>query len=640
MRELVGVPAEQIVAAVQVERAEDAERAGELDLVLEGMAGEDGVVLLDVDLDLVLEVVGLQHPVDGADVEIVLVLGRLLRLRLDQDRALEADLLLVLDHHRQEAAELRELALHVGVEQRLVALAPAPEHVVRAAELVRHVERVLHLRGGVGEDFRVGVGGGAGHEAAVGEEVRRAPEQLAPSTFCIFFAKMSAISRTLRFDLGERRAFRRDVAVVEGEERHAEQLEHLEGDVGLELRLLHVVAEPGPQEGLAAERVGARPGEGVPVADGEAEMILHALAEHLPVRVVPAEGEGIAAFRPLVADRLLVAEKAGAHDFERLLDGGIERAIALRRRRDRLRPRPRRARSFAGLAGGVQTAIGSASSAAIRPSRAAPNAPPKSPSAGTSIGMFRTLAMICSQAREREPPPTAVARSTLRAGRLQRLEAVGEGEGDAFHHGAGQRRAVGLVRQADEAAARAGIVVRRALAGEVGQEEERLLGRPAPSTDARSSSPALAPVTPASHSSEAAAERMTPIWCQVFGSAWQKAWTALAAFGRNFSLETKSTPDVPSETKAEPGATVPTPQADAALSPAPPATTGAARHAPAASRARARSLPVGSVPSKSAGIWSRCEMRRGEELVRPVALARRRATTCRRNPTCRRRGRR
>ena len=55
MRELVGVPAEKIVAAVQVERAEDAERAGELDLVLERMAGEDRVVLLDVDLDLVLE---------------------------------------------------------------------------------------------------------------------------------------------------------------------------------------------------------------------------------------------------------------------------------------------------------------------------------------------------------------------------------------------------------------------------------------------------------------------------------------------------------------------------------------------------------------------------------------------------------
>src|SRR5688572_12212963 len=93
------------------------------------------------------------------------------------------------------------------------------------------------------------------------------------------------------------------------------------------------------------------------------------------------------------------------------------------------------------------------------------------------------------------------------------------------------------------------------------------------STNAASSS-GLAPVIPASHSSEAAAERMTPIWCHVPGSAWQKAWTALAALGEKRALDTKSTPDVPSETKAEPGATVPTPQADAALSPAPPAMTG------------------------------------------------------------------
>ena len=70
---------------------------GQRQLVLEGVAGEDGVVLLDVDLDLLLQVERLEHAVDRADVVVVLVLGRLLRLRLDQDRALEADLVLVLD---------------------------------------------------------------------------------------------------------------------------------------------------------------------------------------------------------------------------------------------------------------------------------------------------------------------------------------------------------------------------------------------------------------------------------------------------------------------------------------------------------------------------------------------------------------
>jgi hypothetical protein len=112
------------------------QRLGQFQLVLEGMAGEDRVALLDIDLHLVFQPVPLQEAVDRGDVVVVLVLGRLLRLRLDQDRALEADLVLVLDDEVEEAAELVVLALQVGVEQRLVALAAAPKDIVLAAELV------------------------------------------------------------------------------------------------------------------------------------------------------------------------------------------------------------------------------------------------------------------------------------------------------------------------------------------------------------------------------------------------------------------------------------------------------------------------------------------------------------------------
>ena len=53
--ELVGVPAGLVVVAVHVDRTEDAERIGQRQFVLEGMAGQDGVALLDVDLDLLLQ---------------------------------------------------------------------------------------------------------------------------------------------------------------------------------------------------------------------------------------------------------------------------------------------------------------------------------------------------------------------------------------------------------------------------------------------------------------------------------------------------------------------------------------------------------------------------------------------------------
>ena len=79
--------------------------------------------------------------------------------------------------------------------------------------------------------------------------------------------------------------------------------------------------------------------------------------------------------------------------------------------------------------------------------------------------------MMRSHFFEREPPPTASARSTLAPAWVSAAQAVGEGEGDAFQHGAGERRLVGGVAETDEAAADGGIVVRRALAAEIGQEQ-------------------------------------------------------------------------------------------------------------------------------------------------------------------------
>src|ERR1700749_1270058 len=89
---------------------------------------------------------------------------------------------------------------------------------------------------------------------------------------------------------------------------------------------------------------------------------------------------------------------------------------------------------------------------ARRASRAAPKAAPVSPSAKRWIGMFRTLASTDSQKRERGPP------------------AIGEREGDALQPGLHDLPAIGGVAQPVEHAAHVGIVMRRPLAGEVGQE--------------------------------------------------------------------------------------------------------------------------------------------------------------------------
>ena len=149
----------------------------ERDLVVEAVAGQRRVVGLDVDAILVLEPVADEEAVDGRHVVVVLVLGRLHRLRFDQELAAEPDAVLVLRDEVQEPGELGALALEVRVQERVVALAAAPQDVVLATEALGHLEHVLDLRRGVGEHLGVGVGGGAGLVARMGEQVGRPPQQ-------------------------------------------------------------------------------------------------------------------------------------------------------------------------------------------------------------------------------------------------------------------------------------------------------------------------------------------------------------------------------------------------------------------------------------------------------------------------------
>ena len=73
---------------------------------------------LDIALHLGVEIVLLEEAIDRGDVEIILVLAGFLRLGLDQDLALEADLFGVLDHQVDEAGHLVLLVADLGVERR------------------------------------------------------------------------------------------------------------------------------------------------------------------------------------------------------------------------------------------------------------------------------------------------------------------------------------------------------------------------------------------------------------------------------------------------------------------------------------------------------------------------------------------
>ena len=153
-----------VLASIEPERACG---AGDFEFVLHRVAGERGVIGFDVQLEVVQQVVFAQEIQARGGVGIVLMLGRFLGLRLDVELAFEADLLLVIDGHVQELGEMFQLALHVGVQQRGVTFAAAPEDVADAAEFVRDFHRLLHLGGGIGEDVGIAARGRAVHEARI-----------------------------------------------------------------------------------------------------------------------------------------------------------------------------------------------------------------------------------------------------------------------------------------------------------------------------------------------------------------------------------------------------------------------------------------------------------------------------------------
>ncbi len=250
VRELIRVPAVLVVAAVGVDAAEDPVADGVSHLMMEAVAGQGGVVDLEVHPVLGLQAVAREEAVDGRGVVVVLVLRRLLGLRLDEEQPLEADLVLVLGDEVEESGELGLLADEVGVEERLVALTPAPQDVVRPAQPLGGLEHDLDLGGRVSEHLGIRVRRRAGGVARMAEQVGRAPQEPDPGAGHVRLGRVDDRGE-VGARLGERRALRRDVAIVEAVVGDAELLEELERRVELGPGGRHRVRpglQPGPVE--------------------------------------------------------------------------------------------------------------------------------------------------------------------------------------------------------------------------------------------------------------------------------------------------------------------------------------------------------------------------------------------------------
>src|SRR5690606_11122884 len=126
-------------------------------------------------------------------------------------------------------------------------------HIVLAAEPFGRINAAFHSRRGKSENVRIGIGCRARHIAAVGEQVRRAPEKLYAG-FCLLLLEdvddLVQIARIFR----KVASLWPHIGIVEAIIGRAEQREELESHLSLEFCRIKFVGIPWTVEGASAER--------------------------------------------------------------------------------------------------------------------------------------------------------------------------------------------------------------------------------------------------------------------------------------------------------------------------------------------------------------------------------------------------
>ena len=275
------------------------------------MARQRGVVGLDVHLEVLVQAVFAQETDGGGGVEVILVLHGLLRLRLDVEVAGEADLPAVIPDDGEQGGDVFLLQRHVGVEQRLIALASAPEHIALRAQFDRVFNSFLGLRRREAEHVRTVAAARAVHEAGIAEHVAGGPKALDIRAFRLFKNIVGDLVKPLVRDVDILRILRDDVHVMEAVILDAQLLHKLNARVHLGLRMLH-----GARDGAEAlvrralsEHIDAVGAEVVPPGHGKGKMLLHGFSENHAGGIIILERERVLAVPALVFDLRDVGKK-------------------------------------------------------------------------------------------------------------------------------------------------------------------------------------------------------------------------------------------------------------------------------------------------------------------------------------------
>ena len=295
-RKLIGVPAEERVATIGIDGAKRVCGDGDFHFVFHGVAGQRGVVGLEVELEVTEQIVLAQKVEASSGVGIVLVRGRFSGLWLDVKLSRKSDLFGMVHREMKQRSQVIQFALHVGVEEGSVTFPATPKYITLSTKVMRSLKRVFHLGGRICVDVRRGRSSSALRVARVSKETCRAPKEFFACLFLLSFKGAHyAVQVLVRF--AQSRAFRRDISVVEAVVRNGGFLQKFKKDGNSIERILQrlSVVVPWHQGCGGAEGVGEPVAHDMPVRGGEAKVFRHGFVAHFFLGVVVPERKRIVA---------------------------------------------------------------------------------------------------------------------------------------------------------------------------------------------------------------------------------------------------------------------------------------------------------------------------------------------------------
>ena len=102
--------------------------------------------------------------------------GRFHRFRFDEESTFETFCTGIVASDGEHHGQMLFLPFLIGIEQRHITFAAAPEYIIRSAQFDGCVDGVFDLYGSAGYDIKVGVGSRTVHIAGVAEYIGSTPQ--------------------------------------------------------------------------------------------------------------------------------------------------------------------------------------------------------------------------------------------------------------------------------------------------------------------------------------------------------------------------------------------------------------------------------------------------------------------------------